>query len=552
MNTDQFNDNIRRKLESIRPDFSEKDWARMQATLQHATPPLSGSSPAYQPLTGSAWSTQPWLLAAAAVSTVVLISLATWQRAQISDLRQTVARLSQQQKTQPQPTPAPNAVVLPSDRRTAQRNQAQSGPTDQPANRSQPTADQPDTVYITRYVAVPARPVNSSRGQTAQPSTPAPDGSSIGRTDRTRSLADAQPQQRQTDQATITDRSNDAPDKALPVADNPTNSTNNRPESASPPTRRVGEKTATQPVGQPENDAPGQRKGLSAATVTIATTAATRDNQTTSGSPTTATPAGSAVGGVAGETGQPMVTYALAARPVTMEVIDWNEALSRQAQRMRPVRITTVGGGAAPVSQPVNRVAFGFRLGAGGEVLRSVRSGGLLTELLIGKHLTLGAGLGLASFAGGTFLTDVEFDRGKPKKFRRDYIPGRGIDPRSDILNIGTHTERVQIPISLGYRIPVSQTFSLLPSVGTTLGLQSKEFVTFTYRQPLRSYETASYRIPHPVDLLNNLTFGAGVEWQRNHWVWQAGPVLTVPLVADANWPESPSIGLRARLFYQF
>ena len=571
MNTDRFSDSIRRKLESIRPDFSEKDWKRMQATLQQATPPPPGSLPASQPFTGSAWSAQPWLLAAAAVSTVVLVSLAVWQRNQIADLRQTVSQLTKQQMIRPGQTPAetatPNAIALRPNQKTARRSETRPGSRNQPTDRNQPTASQPDTVYVTRYVAVPAQPAK--------------------RVEPERAMANAQPQQRQStrpatadsgngEAETTSDPNNDGADKASPVANSPTtnNATNaagNRPGPTNRTTRRTDEKTATEPVGLSEKPSGllgkngrsrKKRPSVTSTTDAGALVAATTDNSgSTNSGQTTATPAGSSDGATLSETGQPTTASALTTRPLTMKPIDWNEALARQSRRMRPARTTTVGGQEAPVSQPVsqpvNRVALGFRIGAGGELSRTVRSGGLLTELLIGKHLTLGVGLGLASFAGGTFTNDEKFDQRKqhklhkPIKFRRDYTPG--LSPLSAITNIGVHTTRLQIPVSLGYRIPVSPTLSLLPSVGTTLGFQSKEFVTFTYRQPFRNVETEDSRqYDRPVDLLNNLTFGAGAEWKRNHWVVQAGPLLTVPVVADANWEESTSVGLRARLFYQF
>ena len=39
MKTNRFENTIRRKLESIEPDFQEQDWARMQNYMQAHTPP---------------------------------------------------------------------------------------------------------------------------------------------------------------------------------------------------------------------------------------------------------------------------------------------------------------------------------------------------------------------------------------------------------------------------------------------------------------------------------------------------------------------------------
>lgn len=562
MKTDRFSDSIRRKLESIRPDFSEKDWQRMQATLQQATPPPSGSPTAPQPWAGSAWSAQPWLMAAAAVSTVVLISLAIYQRNQITHLQQTVRQLSGKQTTRPRPTtdePAlPNAVAL-APNRPNPRAETRPGTPQPSAGRGVQAATQPDTVYVTRYVAPPARPAPV---QTAQRLPDAADIPSSDRPVQTRSVASAPPQQ--PDRSATPNRRNEGVDNVSPGADGPANGLptvpDNRPGTPNPAIRRTDEQLAIPSKSQAVANASGRKKRRSSAGTTA--TAPPDDGTTTSNENITAAPASSLTGNASGEVSQPVATYALTTRPVTMNSINWSEALVRQARRMRPVRTTTVGGPEAPVSQPasqpVNRVAFGFRVGAGGEVSRNVRSGSLQTELLIGRHLTLGVGLGMASFAGGTFLTPEKFDERKgmerkPGGFKREYVYNHRINPLSDITNIGMHTTRVQIPISLGYRIPVSPTLSLLPSVGTTLGMRSREYVTFTYREPFGSYQEAKLPpISRTTDMFNNLTFGANVEWHRNHWAWQAGPVLTVPTVTDANWQQSTSVGLRARVFYQF
>ena len=236
-----------------------------------------------------------------------------------------------------------------------------------------------------------------------------------------------------------------------------------------------------------------------------------------------------------------------------MATKDWSKSLAYRARALHPVQTTVVGGAAAPespASQSVRQVAIGFRVGVGMDVSQNLLSGSVLTELVVGNHLTLGVGLGKASFAGGTFLTDHDFDRDMHRDFRHNYA--RGLDPHNDIINIGIRTERVQLPISLGYRIPVSQTVSLVPSVGTILNLQSTQFVNFFYHEPFKGYEETHHREDVAVNLVSNLTFGANVEWKRRHWVGQVGPLLTVPILADANWQQVPSIGLRARAFYQF
>ena len=586
MKTDRFSDSIRRKLESIRPDFSEKDWARMQATLlKHPITPPSGSPTAgsptpFQPVATSMWSAQPWLMAAAAASTVVLLSVAIWQQKQINQLHQTVSQLSRQ-RTATQPNPAthetitPDAVALPADQQTARRTEIQPGALNQPgpADRSIGATDskkmssgRPDTVYVTRYVPVPAAPASGMPERTAQRSAyanrPASDNQPerLNEADGAPIAADRPLKKRLSNQPGNAGQHTDVDgvavtDDASPVVSEATNAvpaeSTRRSESANAPTRRTTDRTTGQPVvTRSENLAGGRRKRSTSALSTMPTTNPSGSNDVV----TTETTDLKDVASTSTATTEPTASYELAtSQPLTMDTKDWSKSLAYRARALRPARTTVVGGTAAPespASQPVRQMAIGFRVGVGTDISQNLLTGHILTELLLGNHLTLGIGLGKASFAGGKFLTDHDFDRDMRQNFRHNFA--RGLDPRNDIINIGIRTERVQLPISLGYRIPVSQTISIVPSVGTILNLQSTQFVNFFYREPFQGFEESRHKEDVAVNLLSNLTFGANVEWKRRHWIGQAGPLLTTPTFADAGWKQGQSLGLRARVFYQF
>ena len=159
MKIDRFSDSIRRKLESIRPDFSESDWTRMQVSLQQATPPGAPMSHHFMVSRG-----RPWLMAAAAVSFVALVSFAAWQRAQIVTLRRTVSQLSQQQTTrlrQPLPGTSNNAITPMPDKPVASLGKPLPNSPNQFANHSDTPDRRPDTVYVTRYITRP-QPTNSA------------------------------------------------------------------------------------------------------------------------------------------------------------------------------------------------------------------------------------------------------------------------------------------------------------------------------------------------------------------------------------------------------
>lgn len=530
MNTDRFTDLIRRKLESIRPEFREKDWVRMQASLRQAGLSQPDDNETVRPLWGGTGLRRSWLLAAASLSSVVLLAYSAWQRTEINQLRERVTQLSRstaKQSARPSAPPATQTTAPSADPSVAQRNRSQTSQPGQSQNEMGAPLNQPsiresvrtDTVYITRYVRVPVRADHTQRtvGTTSanqppelagRPLKPATNNTNPNTNDltstRTESPANA-----------VNRRDRVVADNALPRTN---------PPAAAPATSK------------PTTDAPSaENRSKTAAMPTETTT---------------------------GATGQSTVAYdQMNARPFTAETTDWNRMLAQRAKYLRPKRIEpTVTQ--EPASQPVEQITARLQAGPGVEVSGSQWSAGLFGDLLIGKRWTLSAGISRANRLIGNYLTDDDFDNKTRRNFRRDVA--RGIDPRREILNITARMIQYQIPISLGYRIPINQTWSLLPTVGTHLNLSSREDLTFFYREipPIRSYDQAKFTSDRPVSLINSLALTTTLEGHWGHWTGQLGPVVTLPTSTskpatypappDPVWQPTASVGARLRVLYRF
>ncbi|RAI74165.1 hypothetical protein HMF3257_07130 [Spirosoma telluris] len=161
------------------------------------------------------------------------------------------------------------------------------------------------------------------------------------------------------------------------------------------------------------------------------------------------------------------------------------------------------------------------------------------------------------------FTNDDDFEDRTHRNFKKEFGPG--IDQLRDILNIDTRQTRYQVPITIGYRIPLSQTLTLLPTVGTYLNLNNTENVTFYCRLPLppfqqtqRAFGQVDINKSQPINLINSLSLGTGLEWHSRHWALQGSPILNIPMQAaptmqsDLNWQQKTTVSLRARLLYQF
>ncbi|GAB4023903.1 hypothetical protein [Spirosoma koreense] len=597
MKTDRFSDIIRRKLESIRPEFTDKDWARMQETLKNAN--LSQPTPpqASHPFSGGVWSGQSWLLAAATVSTVVLIAYSVWQRREINTLRQTIGQLHRQSVTAPAPT-APN----PQSQQQPRSDLAHSGQpvpathsqgAPSPPNRNDGQAVRPDTVFITRYLPTPspAKPDRQSAERLSQRSEEprtqpyvTDNTHSAPATTRQPSVQTTNPQAEtydvsstpsvaQTTENThasgVIDKANTRPTEPEGIHKSPVDSESGMAGKSSTVSSQNKGILSQRQTSRGRNT----KRGYSAPSGPIETgnAVAAHDARKTTAEETNAvtgtTPDQSALSATPSEVSANLELAT--SLPLNVSTKNWNAALAQQARRMRPARPAVVvvaqpAQTAAPESKRVAHLAPRIRAGIGGEIASHLWSTGIFTELLLGKNWVVGVGLSKATYTN-RFSTDDDFNDRTQQDFRRDFA--RPIDKWRDIVNIDTRQVRLQLPLSVGYRIPLTSSLSLLPTASTYLNLSSSENVTYfcpkilppIIPQKYRGYDEIDVRNSPAVSVMNNLVLGTGIEWESGHLVLQASPVLNIPLQTtgpnqrpNPSWQENTTLGARARVLFQF
>ncbi len=574
MKTDRFTDIIRRKLESIRPEPTDKDWARMQATLNDAN--LSQPNPPgpSNPFSGGIWSSgKSWLLAAASVSTVVLIAFSMWQQREINQLRQTIATVQPQgtnSSTPASPSVTSGEPIRPdvahSDGVVSPKHPEEALTS---ANRNESQPVRPDTVYITRYVPVPSRakPDVRTGNRSGQRLETPPEQRYAAENPITSPVTTRQPINLTLNQQTESHDASSTPSVTNKTTNESTVANKSIPNSSpknnrllSRPTREQGVKRRdSSPATSVDNqtnvaaNSPGDAKATDDAALNRSSSSA--DKPVNRSEPS-------------GSTNEVSAQYELAkSRPLSLESKNWGAVLAQQAKRMQPTRsaVTVVAEPAKAPTGQIQRVATRFRAGVGGEIASRLWSAGVFTEVLVGRHWAVGVGLNQATYTN-RFITDEDFNVRTKRDFRKEF--GRGIDPRREILNIDTRQVRLQLPVSLGYRVPLNRTLTLLPTVGTFLNLTNSENVTYycrpNQRPPMQpqaqpGFDEIRTTKSQPVDLINSLSLGAGLEWQAGHWVVQATPVLTIPTQTsqqvkppNLNGQQNTTAGLRARLLYQF
>jgi hypothetical protein len=597
MKTDRFADSIRRKLDSIRPEFSERDWTKMQAMLKQ-TGPLPNTTPTSPRMfSGSA----ARLIAAGAAGTALFLGTTLYQTYELNRLRNSTQQMGHST------VQVDSARTITTD--TLQVTHSDAPPVDAHSPDRVRTEATPavirDTVFVDRYIRIPvaaapdrtgqlARTPNSSSSQSAE--------SAIDRESTNGRNADfPQRQYSSAKPAQTANRSVDAaksatvagnqikpasPNGSLVIGDTGTddqsqssllaghssdNRVSNRAESV---TSRTDQTQRTNPsagtnVGSNGTSVPpttGLASGRAESAASRTETSVTGDSQAANTTPTV----GEATGSVA------IVANPIQVQPVQPSHIAWEQRLQQRSRRMRPTRTVVVSGPTVaksssesapetPKQQSISSL-FKVRVGAGSDLNGRLWSVGGYAELLAGRHITLSIGLSRASFDNGKYITEGLFNQRyqqgpKDLDFRREFDLGKRVDPRHEIININLQTVRLVMPLTIGYRLPINSSFAITPTLGTILNLQSQEQVSYIVRRPPSMPPYGGYSPEYSSDadcqyrkvsILNNAMLGATVEWQRKHWGLQAGPILTIAAQPDPDWVSSLSGGIRARAFFQF
>lgn len=545
----------------------------MQATLQQASPPQPGSAGTGQPFSQSIWSSHPWLMAAATVSTVVLVAFSIWQRAEINNLRQTIGQLKQKpDSTQVAPTIHGQEQPTLSQTDGARQTMPKSGNESMPGlNQKHGFSGERDTVYITRYVTPPTRSRSETVDERALQGTETPPDQRYAETSR--SSISTRPS-RQPNDLTNNQKTDSYGASSTPLTSEKNTSITSSENNTTPSVtldKSVNSLANIRSESRIRKGRNSNKKDVYQASTSDGLARNSRSSKNRYSDKTIA------VDNTVEQTQRPQTEQSVAAsgtsasyelatsRPLSAKTTNWNGVLAQRANRIRkawtPAVVDEVQ--TTPASQPVKQFPIQFRLGIGGELASGLWNAGAFGEVLLGKHVTVGIGFVQATYTN-KFTNDDDFEDRTHRNFKKEFGPG--IDQFRDILNIDTRQTRYQIPVSLSYRFPLNQSLSLLPTVSTYLNLQNTENVTFYCRLPLPPFQQnridfaqVDVKKSQPINLINTLSLGTGIEWHSRHWALQGSPVLNLPLQSnlqtmqpDQNWRNTTTVSLRARLLYQF
>lgn len=495
MKTNRFENTIRRKLESIEPDFQEQDWARMQNYMQAHTPP------SFLQQYGS------WIgYAAAASVTSVMAYMYVNQLSQNDHLVRDVKNLqSQIELIRNQPAQVAKA----------------------------------DTVYVLQTA-----PDGQSLQATLQPHyTPAPAQTSTEQDLEQQTLADAEPVRSNAleDPETV---END-PNAVAPAHTEAKTTHQSRIKAAESLAATVPsiETAATKSnvtssanrVNPEENQLP-KSPSYSAVGRTF-------------GDEFSIDAINSPVEMHTGISVQRKMHYDLASRLSSRQV---QKALA--THNMQIAKAPVNAKKAEQVAQtesviPKLPLKTPYRFGAGYQIEGNGQGKTVLGEVIIKKKFSIAAGITWLKVKPAEFFTETVF-RAKARSDFKETHPGQ-VPLIFELYNIKIDQNVVQIPLTLAFRNTIKDGWAYYASLGTNFKVSSKETISYDCRGPKNEFFSQSFTKKGDVSPVTSMNFAVGIEKSWHPIVVQAEGYWVNYFKPLSPLRQSAGPGVKVKLLYQ-
>jgi hypothetical protein len=531
MKTNRFDEILRRKLESIKPDFQDQDWDKWQAFRQHATPTF--------------WQTYGhWLgYAVAALTTAVMVVLYIHQSEQNQDLLKEMQELKQQitassqedqvaldsastgrldLNAQPSTKPfnlASTDTIYIVERQTVYlERQSETEATEKPANRRivLETGKIPAIPEMKNAVEnLPNQEIFLSSGKTPFPgpkTTPdengtvdPPEASSAAKT-----------------QAGLTE---------------PNSLRGTRNLKTSPDSSLAGSQVPISPAiteaGTPKGNKPHDSERLDLGVIDPLLT------------PTYSQPATDFYRSLQSRMPRP-------ARAVTAD------------QRIVQTKIPVVANQIPEVPSSVQKVEkiakdkrllpdFGlglpYRVGVGQHWAGRTKASGLWSEVLLGKNWSVQAGLSFQKLEDQKFYNDRIFREKTHEDFRNEHA--KPLPQSFDIFNITVGTALTRIPLNLTYRTEIGHNFALFAGAGTQLNVRAKQILSFDFKRPTNDFGQQTAERSVPVPFINNMNVLVGAEKRWSPIVLQVNALLNTGFKTFPYFNDRTNAGVQVKILYE-
>lgn len=184
----------------------------------------------------------------------------------------------------------------------------------------------------------------------------------------------------------------------------------------------------------------------------------------------------------------------------------------------------------------------------------------VVAEVVVSKHFSFSTGLSWLKIKAKDFYSEKNYREKTQKNFREDFKPKAM--PFEGIENINIKPSVVQIPLTVAYRNEFKKNFTFFVGAGTNFTVKQEQYVAFdcyrdiyiqTSPKPyiLRNIRREQTTEKMNLNLVNSLNFSAGIEKSWHPVVLQAEGYLYTYFSPLSPQTSRSGPGFKIKLLYQ-
>lgn len=195
-----------------------------------------------------------------------------------------------------------------------------------------------------------------------------------------------------------------------------------------------------------------------------------------------------------------------------------------------------------------------FRVGGSLNIGDKYTGYNLMSSILLGKYWSLDVGIGKAKITGPEYFTEAVFKTQTGRPFqawhKEDNVRPPLMQPQ--VFDIKTDVALVRLPLSLTYRWPIKENFTLLFSGGTNINLSAQQCYRFYYKERNDNVEEKEGKFNVKPAISNDIMIATGIEKQWRRVAFQVEAYAAPYLQKPAYLTDNRNLGVRFKVLYQF
>jgi hypothetical protein len=190
-----------------------------------------------------------------------------------------------------------------------------------------------------------------------------------------------------------------------------------------------------------------------------------------------------------------------------------------------------------------------YRVSASQAWLGSTKAFAVGGEFLVGRHWAVQAGLSWHRLPNQRFYNEKIFRDNMREDFRQHHA--KRLPQNFDIINITTQTTLLRIPLGITYRGEMGNNFTYMIGTGTNLNLRAQQHLTYDFRLPNRDYGQQNVMRYVHIPVINNIQFSAGIEKRWSPIVLQTSSFLESRLKTFPFLKDRTNVGFQIKVLYE-